>query len=95
MDVFYFSSKIIMQWFIELKGRKIKITPSLKLREGTKDLPGQSVRGSVLAITTLSKVPAQASLFVRKGEDKLKSFFTVAGMDECSNSDEGDGPLGP
>jgi hypothetical protein len=32
----------------------------------------------------LSKVPAQASLFVRKLECKLNSFFKVAGIDECS-----------
>jgi len=42
-----------------------------------------------------SKVPAQASLLVRN-EGKLKSFFTVAEMDECSYSDVGVGdPFGP
>jgi hypothetical protein len=41
-------------------------------------------------------VPAHASLFVKKDEVRLKSFFTVAGMDECSYSDVGNGdPLGP
>ena len=43
-----------------------------------------------------SKVPAHSSLFVKKGEDMLKSFFTVAGMDECSYSDVENGdPSGP
>jgi len=42
-----------------------------------------------------SKVPAHSSLFVKKVV-MLKSFFTVAGMDECSYSDVGNGdPLGP
>lgn len=42
-----------------------------------------------------SKVPAHSSLFV-KGADRLKIFLTVAGMDECSNSEVGNGdPLGP
>lgn len=43
-----------------------------------------------------SKVPAHSSLFVRKGAVRLKIFLTVAGIDEWSNSEVGDGdPLGP
>lgn len=54
---------------------------------------GQSVRG-VERLSALSKVPAHASRFVRKGPGKLNSFFTVAGMDECSNCEVGVGPFG-
>lgn len=39
-------------------------------------------------------VPAQASLWVRKSEVRLNSFFMVAGIEECSNSDVGAGPCG-
>lgn len=43
-----------------------------------------------------SNVPAHSSLLVRNGEGRLKIFLTVAGMDECSYSDVGNGnPLGP
>ena len=53
---------------------------------------GQSVRG-VSRVRKQSKVPAQASRLVRKLL-RLKSFLTVAGMEECSNSDVGYGPDG-
>lgn len=60
------------------------------------DLPGQSVLGSVRVCTMDSKVPAHSSRLVRKGDVRLKSFLTVAGMEECSYSDVGNGdPLGP
>lgn len=39
-------------------------------------------------------MPAQASLFVRKFDLRLKSLFTVAGIDECSNCEYGVGPAG-
>lgn len=66
---------------------------TLKKKRGVKGLRGQSILGLVLLITP-SKVPAQASLFVKKSF-KLKIFLTVAGIDECSYSDVGDGPVGP
>jgi hypothetical protein len=53
----------------------------------------QSVLG-VLRERTPSKVPAQASRAVKKGACRLKSFFTVAGIDECSYCDVGVGPFG-
>lgn len=56
--------------------------------------PGQSVRGVFRREKWLSKVPAHASLFVRKFEFRLNSFFTVAGIDECSKCECGVGPLG-
>jgi len=56
-------------------------------------LPGQSVLG-VFLVNTHSKVPAHASRLVKKSF-KLKIFFTVAGIDECSYSDVGCGPDGP
>jgi hypothetical protein len=56
-------------------------------------VPGQSVRG-VFRVRTVSNVPAQASRFVRKAPGKLNSFFTVAGIDECSNSEVDVGPVG-
>lgn len=43
-----------------------------------------------------SNDPAHSSLLVRKGDGRLKMFLTVAGMEECSYSDDGEGdPLGP
>lgn len=56
--------------------------------------PGQSSRGVSRMLKYFSKVPAQASLFVKKLDFKLKSFFTVAGMEECSNCEVGVGPSG-
>ncbi|KAK7827554.1 hypothetical protein CFP56_031139 [Quercus suber] len=35
------------------------------------------------SVTNPSKEPAHSTLLIRKGEDKLKSFFTVAGMDDA------------
>jgi len=55
-------------------------------------VPGQSVLG-VARVSTLSNVPAQASRLVRNSL-RLKIFFTVAGMDECSYCDVGSGPDG-
>lgn len=55
-------------------------------------VPGQSVLGVVLRATP-SKVPAHSSLFVRC-DFRPKIFLTVAGIDECSNSDVGYGPVG-
>lgn len=55
-------------------------------------LPGQSVLGDFL-LRTLSKVPAHSSRFV-KNSFRLKIFFTVAVIEECSNSDVGYGPEG-
>lgn len=43
---------------------------------------------------TVSNVPAHSSRLVRNDPGKLKSFFTVAGIDECSNSEVGLGPFG-
>uniref|UniRef100_A0A7C8YF60 Uncharacterized protein n=1 Tax=Opuntia streptacantha TaxID=393608 RepID=A0A7C8YF60_OPUST len=59
---------------------------------GSGNVSGQSVLGVVL-FKTISKVPAQASLLVRKFF-KLKIFFTVAGIEECSYCDVGCGPDG-
>lgn len=57
-------------------------------------LPGQSVLGDDNWATTCSNVPAQASLWVRKFDERLNIFFIVAGIDECSNSEFGVGPFG-
>ena len=57
-------------------------------------IPGQSVLGELNSATTCSNVPAHASLFVKKLDFKLKSFFTVAGIEECSNCEYGVGPSG-
>lgn len=57
-------------------------------------LLGQSVLGEVNSPTTASNVPAQASLCVKKLEERLKIFFMVAGIEECSNSEFGVGPFG-
>jgi hypothetical protein len=58
-------------------------------------IPGQSVLGEVTPPTTPSNVPAHASLWVKKLEDRLNIFFIVAGIEECSNSEFGAGPFGP
>lgn len=55
---------------------------------------GQSVLGEVNSPTTCSNVPAQASLCVRKFDERLNIFFMVAGIEECSNSEFGVGPFG-
>lgn len=55
--------------------------------------PGQSVRGLVL-VKRPSNVPAHSSRFVRNS-GKLNIFFTVAGIEECSYCDVGNGPEGP
>lgn len=55
-------------------------------------VPGQSVLG-VVRVSTVSNVPAHASRLVRNA-GRLKIFFTVAGMDECSYCDVGSGPVG-
>lgn len=47
----------------------------------------KSVLGLVL-FRTITKVPARASLFVKKSF-RLKIFLMVAGIDECSNCDVG------
>lgn len=69
-----------------------------KLPETTKihsEIPGQSSRGVSRMEKYLSKVPAHASRLVKKFEFlRLKSFFTVAGIDECSYWEVGVGPLG-
>lgn len=56
--------------------------------------PGQSSRGVSRRQNSSSKVPAHASLFVKKFDFRLKSFFTVAGIDECSNCEYANGPTG-
>lgn len=56
--------------------------------------PGQSSRGVSRRQKYFSKVPAHASLFVKKFDFRLKSFFTVAGIEECSNCECGVGPTG-
>jgi len=58
-------------------------------------IPGQSVLGELNSPTTCSNVPAQASLWVKKLEERLKIFFMVAGIEECSNSEFSAGPLAP
>lgn len=58
----------------------------------TYSLPGQSVLGLV-RLMTASNVPAHSSRFVRKLL-RLNIFFSVAGIDECSNCDVGSGPFG-
>ena len=58
-------------------------------------IPGQSVLGEASSPTTPSNVPAHASLWVKKLEDRLNIFFMVAGIEECSNSEFGAGPFGP
>jgi hypothetical protein len=71
--------------------RKTKILNEIKETK-----PGQSVLGCVLVCRIDSNVPAHSSLLVRNGDDKLKIFLTVAGIEECSNSDVGNGlPFGP
>lgn len=57
--------------------------------------PGQSLRGLLRRLKYFSKVPAHASLLVKKLELRLKSFLTVAGIEECSNCEDEVGPLGP
>lgn len=59
-----------------------------------KKLPGQSVLGEDNCPTTSSKVPAHASLLVKKSALRLNNFFMVAGIDECSNSEVKLGPFG-
>lgn len=56
--------------------------------------PGQSVLGELSSVKICSNVPAQASLFVKKSDERLKIFFMVAGIEECSNSEFGYGPFG-
>ena len=58
-------------------------------------IPGQSVLGELNSPKTCSNVPAQASLCVKKLEERLKIFLMVAGIEECSNSEFGVGPVGP
>jgi hypothetical protein len=62
---------------VSLKERKIKRAP----RKLYDDVGGGFHRH--LWLTTWSKVAAQASRRVRKW-GRLKSFFKVAGTDECS-----------
>ena len=57
-------------------------------------IPGQSVLGELNSPTISSNVPAHASLWVKKLEERLNIFFMVAGIDECSNSEFAAGPLG-
>lgn len=57
-------------------------------------IPGQSVLGEVKFPTTPSNVPAHASLWVKKFEERFKIFLMVAGIEECSNSEFGAGPFG-
>lgn len=63
---------------------KYHVTLSTRLFES---VPGQSVLGVAL-VRMPSKVPAHSSRFVKKSF-RLKSFFTVAGMEECSNCELG------
>lgn len=53
---------------------------------------GQSVLGVVRVVKTPSKVPAHASLKVKKA-GRLKIFLTVAGIDECSYCEVDVGPV--
>lgn len=56
-------------------------------------IPGQSVLGEVSSKMP-SKVPAHASLFVKKSDLSVNNFLMVAGIDECSNSEVAVGPIG-
>jgi hypothetical protein len=71
----------------------VTIIKEFVIKASCEGLPGQSVLGLVL-VKTPSKVPAHASRFVRNSL-RLKIFFTVAGIEECSNCDVSYGPEGP
>ena len=75
-----------------MKGQKIAMLRFNNQESRCK--PGQSSRGVSRRKKYFSNVPAHASLFVKKLDFKLKSFFTVAGIEECSNCEYGVGPSG-
>jgi hypothetical protein len=82
-----------MQWECEIRyiTKKSKVICNY---QGDWWKPGQSSRGVSRRRKHFSKVPAHASLLVRKFDSRLNSFFTVAGIEECSNCEYGVGPSG-